>query len=218
MNGGEGYTWANRAQSAMVQPLPDDVEALRDLYPASGTRYDVAVYNTWYDTSSIWDPTAVHPAAYQKPLCYPSLGADWGPTFGEELSPSTHCGVDPNGSYMPLPGSTTVEAGDVLRTRVAVANFGTKAATISERMYFSTDDVFDAADVASPTVRAFELGHSSSTLQGRVFTVPSLPAGDYYVIAHVTATTPTGATGPFGQPLMTIDTDWVPLRGLVTVP
>src|SRR6185503_2160306 len=44
-----GFPWANRPAADSVRPLPDDARVLRARYPASGTRYDVAVLNTWYE-------------------------------------------------------------------------------------------------------------------------------------------------------------------------
>jgi hypothetical protein len=78
---------------------------------------------------------------------------------------------------------------------------------VEARVYFSADEVWDAADVASVTVRSFATSANGSSQQGRVWTVPALNPGTYFVIAHVEATTTSGV----------VVSDWIPLRGTVTV-
>ena len=73
---------------------------------------------------------------------------------------------------------------------------------------FSTDDVWDAADAASVTSTLVHDEHERfSAQQGRTWSVPVLSAGTYYVIARVEATTTSGV----------VLSDWIPLRGTVTV-
>ncbi|MGE0820866.1 MAG: hypothetical protein AB7G75_00370 [Candidatus Binatia bacterium] len=188
--------WANRLQDDAVRPLPDDIEGLRALYPLAGSRYDIAVLNTWYDPVA---PVGSYPAADQKQLCKPSRGSAWNSDLFADV-----CGVTQSGAA----GSTTVASGNTLRTRFAVANYSTERVDVVASLYFSTDDIWDAADVASATTRSFSVSANGSSQQGRTWTVPSgLTAGDYYVIARVVATTPSGV----------IITDWIPLRGIVHV-
>jgi hypothetical protein len=104
-------------------------------------------------------------------------------------------------------GSTVVAAGQTLRTRFAVANYSTDDADVEATIYFSIDDTWDALDVPSATTHTFTVNESVSSQQSRTWTVPALPPGEYYVIARVEATLPWG-------PVLT---DWIPLRGTVTV-
>ena len=110
-----------------------------------------------------------------------------------------------------VPGATAVHGGDKLRTRVTAANFSTRKATLTERVYFSRDDVYSADDVASPDVRTSEAEKATSSLLSQIFEVPALPAGAYYVIAKITATAGVGEGAP-------VDSDWIPLTGVVVVP
>ena len=184
--------FANRAGGGKVMPLPDDVEALRDLYPAAGSRRDLAVLNTWYEPDAT--SASTYPAANHQSLCKPSAGSTWDSMFGE------YCAIDP---------TTEVCPGDNLLTRVAVANYGTESLGIEEKVWFSLDDQFSGggADTASSTVRTFTLGAQSSSQQGRVFEVPrGLDFGtDYFVIVRLRGTTAGGASV----------SDWIPLRGTI---
>jgi hypothetical protein len=187
--------WANRSVDDRIRPLPDDVEGLRDLYPLAGVRREVAVLNTWFDPSVT--STGTYPAANQARLCKPSLGTVWNADLFADV-----CGLTNN-----LAGSTTVAAGQTLRTRFAFANYSTERVDVVASLYFSSDDVWDAADVASVTTRSFTASASGSSQQGRTWTVPTLNAGTYNVIVRVEATTTSGV----------VLTDWIPLRGTVTV-
>jgi hypothetical protein len=188
--------WANRVADDAVRPLPDDVEGLRSLYPLADTRREVAVLNTWYDPIV---PTGAYPAADQKQLCKPSLGSAWNSDLFADV-----CGITATGAA----GATTVSSGNTLRTRFAFANYSTESVDVVANLYFSTDDIWDATDVASVTTRSFSAGANASSQQGRTWSVPSgLAVGDYYVIVRVVATTSSGA----------VVTDWIPLRGTVHV-
>jgi hypothetical protein len=185
--------WANRPGDDAVRPLPDDVEALRDLYPAAGTRTEVALYNTWYDPARV-----TNGAATQDLLCEPSLGTSWN---ADRFA--SRCGTGGAAS-----GSTTVCAGNTLRTRFALANFSTDSVDVDARLWFSTDDVYQWSDTISATAHTFTVSANGSTQQGRTWTVPALGAAGttYHVLARVVATTSTGA----------VVGDWIPLRGTVT--
>jgi hypothetical protein len=187
--------WAKRDVDEQIRPLPDDVEGLRALYPLAGVRREVAVLNTWYDVSSL--SSGAYPAATQVRLCKPSLGTAWNADFFADV-----CGLTNN-----LPGSTVVAAGQTLRTRFTLANYSTEAVDVVASLYFSLDNVWDAADVASVTTRSFTVNANVSSRQGRTWTLPALRPGHYYVIARVEATTTAGV----------LRTDWIPLRGTVTV-
>ena len=187
--------WANLPGDDRIRPLPDDVEGLRALYPAAGIRREVAVLNTWYDPTSLSSST--YPAADQGRLCQPSLGTSWNPDRFADV-----CGQT-NGAA----GSTTIAEGQTLRTRFAFANYSTESVNVVASLYFSANDVFDAADVASATTHSFATSQNGATQQGRTWTVPALNPGTYYVIAQVEATTTSGV----------VVSDWIPLRGTVTV-
>lgn len=207
--------WANREEDEAIRPLPDDVEGIRALYPGNGVRREVALLNTWYDHEDISDTGA----AYQKQLCAPAKGDSWQDRF------FVLCGT-----------STSVFPGDFIRTQVAVANYGTNEVSIVHSLYFSTDEFWDPSislfnkavslpktlattfysgftivppgtDKASVTQYNYTLGESSSARKGFTFKVPQLASGNYYVIAHISATTPNG----------TVVSDWIPLRGQIFV-
>jgi hypothetical protein len=185
--------WPNRPGDDGVRPLPDDVEALRDLYPAAGTRTEVALFNTWYDPNRVSNG-----AALQDLLCEPSLGTSWAADrFGNR------CGTGGASS-----GSTTVCAGNTLRARFALANYSTSSVDVDARLWFSTDDSYQWFDRISPTAHSFTVSAQGSTQQGLTWTVPTLGAAGttYHVIARVVATTTSGA----------VVGDWIPLRGTVT--
>jgi hypothetical protein len=194
--GYNAFPWAGggRGEQAAVRPLPDDLEGLRHLYPAGGTRTEIAVLNTWFESSAPYDDAAI-----LRGLCAPSLGDTWDTTY------AARCGTGgPDG------GSTTVCAGDRLYTRFTLANYSTEMADdLDVRAWFSTNDVFElSADQVSPTVRVETIGRARSTLQVKSWQVPAnLDAGtEYYVIIEVVGTTASGAAVQ----------DWIPMRGKVT--
>ena len=196
-NGCLPITWAVQPKGRRcdwIRPLPDDVEGLRNLYPLPGVRREVAVLNTWYEPIVSSDP---YPAANQFRLCKPSLGTAWNADLFADV-----CGLTNNQA-----GSTIVAAGQTLRTRFAFANYSTEGVDVVASLYFSSDAMWDAADAVSVTTRSFTVNANASSLQGRVWTVPSLSAGTYYVILRVEATTTAGV----------LRTDSIPLRGSVTV-
>jgi hypothetical protein len=138
------------------------------------------VLNTWFEPPV--NPVGTHPAALQQRLCKPSLGNSWNADRFAAV-----CGLT-NG----VTGSTVIAAGQTLRTRFAVANYSTDDADVEASIYFSSDDTWDALDVASATTHTFTVNKSVSSQQGRTWTVPALPPGEYYVIARGEATLPLG--------------------------
>jgi hypothetical protein len=194
-----GFPWANRPANDAVRPLPYEAAVLRDLYPASGTRYDVAPLNTW------WGPpnTEEDKAGSQIDLCKPSLGA----AFSDAVDADT-CGVDGTAS-----GSTDVCAGDALKTRVALANYSTERMQVTTQLYFSSDEKWQATDVASPEAYLKPLDDATSGLSRREYTVPTLTPGTYRPILRTSSVRllADGSTDP-----STEVTDWIPLRGTVT--
>jgi hypothetical protein len=198
------FPWANRPLSDRIGPLPDDVEALRELYPTSlvnpGVRTETAVLNTWYDTSKV----STTGAATQERLCAPSLGTAW-----NSDTYATHCGTDgPNG------GSTSVCPGNTLRTRFAFANYSTESVDMTARLWFSLDDQWDPlVDTISSSQRTFSVGATSSALREQLWDVPAglnpafVGTVTYHVIIRVTGATTSGVT--YG-----VD-DWIPLRGTI---
>jgi hypothetical protein len=201
--------WANRAEDEMIRPLPDDVEALRDIYPASPgllgppSRSDVAVLNTWFDSSA---GSVTEGAATQLGLCAPSLGDDWTPRKF-----ATRCGVGGPNEY-----STSVCPGDVLRTRSAFANYSTDSVDLTAHALFSLDDHYDWHDVISGSQHPFTVSHSGSSMRSQAWTVPAglnspgihdpiRASIEYHVIIRVLGTTASGVSVE----------DWIPLRGTV---
>ena len=82
---------------------------------------------------------------------------------------------------------------------------------VDMRLWLSEDDAWeDAVDHRSTTLRTFALGRTDEALLGRIFSVPEglTPGMDYSVIVRVEAT---------GRASGGTTTDWVPMRGVVTV-
>jgi hypothetical protein len=192
----EDFPWANRAEDEAIRPLPDDVRALRYLYPGGGNRSEVAVLNTWY-TAGVSDSGAA--IAYRN--CAPSLGDTDSTQFYARL-----CGT--GGLHG---GSTEVCPGDVLRTRYSLANYSTREVTLTAWLYFSSDDEYNGwSDTQSVTVHPYTvLPAAHSTHKSPAWQVPNVTTfdADYHVIVRVT-----GTTG--GVPVE----DWIPLTGTVHVP
>ncbi|HLL84577.1 MAG TPA: matrixin family metalloprotease [Longimicrobium sp.] len=165
--------WSNRATEKQVELLPDDREALRDLYPAATTEIDLAIYNTWYEAATSGPADA-------KLLCRPSGGTAFSPDKFD-----AYCGVTATGAS----GPTAVCPGDRVYLRYAITNFGTSAITFNEEAWFSADKTLDtASDTKSSTVGpAVTLGAQSSLRTGRSFIVPTTPtrAADYYILVHL---------------------------------
>ena len=180
----------------LVKPLPDDVEALRDLYPDVTTRAEIGLFNSWYD------PAIAPAAAAQKRLCKPSLGSGFSASR-----------FDPKcGSGGPESGSTTVCQNDLLRLHYALTNYSTSVVNLSVGLWFSTDDTWQSTDVASVTFQSvLNVGAQSSYHHQESFTIPTLAAfasgTDLYVILKADGAT-TGGTSV---------SSWTPLRGTVEV-
>lgn len=197
--GDGGFPWANRPEADAVRPLPYDALLLRGRYPASGSRYDVAVLNTWYEPPA----DANDDAGNQTKLCIPSLGGSW----SADTSSGT-CGL--NGNQFMTP---EVCAGDTLRTRYTLANYSTESMTVVAALYFSRDGMFDSSDPSSTTIHNFDVQEAKSTLQEHTWTVPSLTPGvKYHPILRVVAEH-IGANGADAQ---SVRADWIPLRDTVT--
>jgi hypothetical protein len=194
--GDGGFPWANRPEADAVRPLPYDAQVLRARYPASGTRYDVAVLNTWYEPPA--DPD--DDAGYQTALCKPSLGGSW-----SALTSSGTCGKN---------GATNVCAGDTLRTRYTLANYSTDSMTVWAWLYFSRDETFDGTDPLSATSSpSYDVAAAKSTYSEDTWTVPALTHGaTYHPIVRVIAE----HIGANGADPLSVKADWIPLRGTVT--
>jgi hypothetical protein len=178
------YPWAGGgvAEEDAIRPLPDDLEALRALYPAAGDRSEIALLTTWYDQNNVVSGSAAHIH-----VCVPSRGGS------QSAGPLTdyYCGVGG-----PNAGSTTVCAGDQLHAWYAFANYSTeKADDVSVRMYLSTDDVYDSTDtLMSPTLASATVEAAHTKMIGQRFEVPSgLTSGaKYYLVLHALGTTTSG--------------------------
>jgi hypothetical protein len=193
--GSGGFPWANRPAADAVRPLPYDAKMLRLRYPASGSRYDIAVLNTWWKAPT--DPD--DDAGLQTALCTPSLGGAW----SADTSSGT-CGKD---------GATTVCAGDTLRTRYTLANYSTQDMTVSAWLYFSKDETFDGTDPVSATSHNYDVDDAKSALQEDTWTVPALTHGvKYRPIVRVIAE----HIGDNGADPLSVKADWIPLRDTVT--
>ena len=170
-----GFPWANRAEPDAVRPLPYEIGELRRLYPAAGTKYEVAALNTWFGPPT--DPSDSAGGQYQ--LCLPSRGANIFPMDNW----SGTCGFDSGGPGFGTPGSTTsVCSGSTLHTRFTIANSSTTSMNVSASLWFSRDDPWDSADLDSATshtaqFNARHLGAAGAELDGaRRPQSPGVPA------------------------------------------
>lgn len=201
------YPWANRPDGQKVRPLPDDLRAMRYLYPDSSTRYDVALLNSWDDDSDLSGGS--HPAATAKLLCAPSLGADFDSDPAHRYSPYS-CGTGG-----PKSGSLTACAGDSLKTRFALVNYSTEEMDASVSLYFSVDTQFDrGTDIYSGETMDVTLVPGGFKLYSKPWKMPALTSGQkYYSILRVTAQKHVDSGSVPGQSLVA---DWIPLRGTMT--
>jgi hypothetical protein len=195
--------FTNRADEKRVEPLPDDREALRDLYPGTAEEIDAAVTVTWYDTDDVSDSGASN----AKQLCRPSTGTAYSPDIFDP-----YCGVDANGDS----GSIEVCPNDYLYVRYAIANYGTEALTVTEELWFSknvTLDTAGTADKQSSTVPTPKLlNPQSSYRQGRKYKVPTTVKydTDYYPIMFIDS-------GSDYASEESQQNNWIPLRTKVHI-
>ncbi|MCZ7583389.1 MAG: hypothetical protein M5R36_08695 [Deltaproteobacteria bacterium] len=197
----DGGPFVNRSSAWMVDALPDAREGLREIYPDSGSERDLAVLNLWVDSSDIFDPGATYPVAYAKKLCKPAKGTGWTSSIFAEDFP--YCATSP---------SVTVCPGDSVRTRFAVANYGTSSETATLQLWFSTDESLNLwQDTMSSTTVDKNIAAATSYRAGQAFTVPSVAKGNwYYLLARVGI-----LTSPIEEHTQN---NWMPLRGQVYVP
>jgi hypothetical protein len=194
--------WSNRARDKMVEPLPDDREALRFLYGNGNAETDIAALVTWFDT------TVVNNGAAKGTLfCQPSGGTMLSPGIFDST-----CGVDAAGN----PGSTTVCPGDTLYTRFALANYGTVNLDVDMELWFSTNTILDVAagaDVMSTTAPAtLTVNAQTAARRGIGFAVPTTVAydTDYYPIINLN----TGASLASEE---SQQNNWIPLLGKIHI-
>jgi hypothetical protein len=214
--------WAHAPVDAMIRPLPYDVKELRRLFPASGSRTEVAVLNTWMvheDPAAACAPNLVKaenldPEALglcdttpppdavtsQKMLCAPSAGDT--SSAGKAFTP--YCGAW---------NATAVCPGSIVQVHYALANYSTADVSVTSNMWLSLDDVWDQNDYLSPTSKTYSVVAASAQNKYWGYEVPSLPLGlpgqtrTFSVIIRATATTPSGVTVR----------DSIPMRGTVSV-
>lgn len=181
--------FATMDDGKQVRPLPDDREFLRDFYPTGVVVRGIAVLNTWFTATAVVDA-----AADQDGLCAPAKGSGWAAW---------------NASYCATGASTLVCPGEWIYTQSAIANNGSDDLAVEHRLWFSLDANWTSTDLLSPTIRNYTVNGDVSSKQGRMFQVPSNAAygAIYQPIARVSGT---GSDG-------SIKTDWIPLRGTLTI-
>jgi hypothetical protein len=203
MNYGD-HPYANRPDAARIDPLPDDREGLRRIYPTAGTERDVEVLNTWFDGDDISSTGA----AEQKRLCQPSKGEAWSPDPYD-----TRCGID---AQTGAAGSTQVCPGDMLYVRYAMANDGNVAMNVDEQMWLSRDATLSrgpGGDLRSPTQPGtYLINGQRSVRTARRFAVPNGVAygQSYHVIMFLDTGAQLGAED-------SQQNNWIPLRGSIMV-
>ena len=190
-----------------ARPLPDDVDALRFLYPDPSAIGSKAFYftNSWINPDEAITDEEGRPIQLALTTCRPNGGERsfdrWDSSWSgvDDWDGYRHCGgmnAVPNFAIAVCPG-------DDIYTGVTVNNVGTVALDVEMRAFFSTDDQLSLSDVPSPTVNHREVDAPQSKNAKRSYQVPELEDGAYTVI--IVGNAP-GA-----------DVDWIPLRGEVYV-
>lgn len=198
MNYGQ-MPWINRAPRDMITPLPDDLAALRHLYPAGDDVYRVAFLNTALDPDGA---VSSQGAGTQSPLCHPSGGTGFASLFATD---NYACGTSP---------FFQVCAGGQVYGAYSLANYSTSAMEVTVAAYISTDDVFGSTDHASADYDNYSIGAGKTLLIRDQWTMPTILAGtqQLHVILRVVAVEDTpGAPSPDS-----VTTDWLPLVGTLT--
>jgi hypothetical protein len=190
--------WINRSRDKMITPLPDDLAALRYLYPAGGDVYRMALLNTALNPSA---PLSDSGAGIQSPLCHPSGGTTYAPLFDSY-------GCATSAVYKVCAGAPVYGA-------YSLANYSTSAMNVTVGAWFSTDDVWDWDDHEAVDYDSFTISAGKTALFGDHWTMPSMLVGTQhlYVILRVIATKDTPGSAP---PADSVTTDWLPLYGTVT--
>jgi hypothetical protein len=195
--------WGNRPDADAMQPLPDDASGLRDLYPSSSTRIDVGVLDTWYVPNS--DPRS--PATGTK-LCEPSLGTGVSSDkFGQ------YCGAN-----APTTAPTTVCENDMLRVWYTVANYSTYDAIVTKELFFSNDETFGLSEPDSFSAYTGTIKAGASKSYGMTFKVPKLSGASgttMHLIARVVSQSDKDGDGYTEAD--TVRSEWIPLRGTITL-
>src|SRR5262249_24959251 len=123
--------WINRTPDKMITPLPDDLAALRYLYPANGDVYRVAFLNTALDPSG---PVSTSKAGTQSALCHPSGGTTSDSAFAIY---NYACATSP---YF------QVCAGGQVYGAYSLANYSTTKMDVTVQAWFSRDDLWTSTD------------------------------------------------------------------------
>jgi hypothetical protein len=208
--------WVHASEDAMIRPLPYDVRELRDMFPGSGSRTEVAVTNTWLvhenppcapnlnkavdaDLSALCETDPVASVTYQEMLCAPSVGDE----PKETKLFARFCGE---------PNATAVCPGSILQVHYGLANYSTASVSVTSNMWLSLDDAWDPDDYLSPTSKSYSVSAATSQNKFWGYEVPSLPINlleprEYYVIVRATATTPSGVTVRDSIPMVGTVTD-----------
>ena len=105
------------------------------------------------------------------------------------------------------PGATLVTPCDDLRAEVTIANPGGEDLDLELELWFSDDDRWDVGDTISRDVYNASVSAEDTVNRRRMYDIPRLDDGDYFVISRVVGTSWDG----------TQVSDWIPLRGGVTV-
>jgi hypothetical protein len=191
--------WINRPPEKMITPLPDDLAALRHLYPAPGDVYRVAFLNTALNKSA---PVSDSGAGTQEALCHPSGGTTYAPNLF--ASGTYACAKSP---------VFQVCAGGQVYGVYSLANYSTKDMQVVVGAWFSTDDVWGWNDHESADYDQYVIPAGQTVLIGDHWTMPSMQVGTQQVrtimrvIAEYDSPTP---------PAESVTTDWLPLDGTVT--
>lgn len=205
--------WRRAVADEMMQPLPDDVAALRYLYPDNTPfgQVDFFLTNSWPNFSE--DATPDEPDEYITPALQ-TCRVNGGHEGYDRWEDADGCGPDADGvpdfdCYQQCggrdddPGMPVIVCpGEEVYTSVTVNNVGTLDLDLEMRALFSADDVLDFTDTLSPTIQHKQVDATESRNAKRTYEVPDVPDGEYRVIVAA------NAQG---------EIDWYPLRGSILV-
>ena len=168
-----GFPWANRLDDQAARPLPSEIGVLRYAYGDTAVSYDVSLLNTWYGPPQPGDD-----AGSQVDLCTPSTGNVW----------STMLETGACGNNNAAEGATDLCLGDTLLHALSLANASTESVHATARLWFSTDETWDAGDIRSATKLTKDVNAETSAPWAAAWEVPALNLGvDYYPIVRVTS-------------------------------
>lgn len=168
------YPWRNDNRILTMSPLPDDRRGLRKIYGDSGGESNIAALTTYIDFTDLSE----NGVPRIQELCRASKGSQYSASIFDP-----HCGI---------PQVFTGCPGDTVYARFTMANDGTSSATVTKKLYFSTDPVLSWNDEPSYVTSNRTLDAGMVYRDRSTFTVPQalFPGNSYYMILKLESDLP----------------------------